>query len=67
MYKKFWCNEHRRENEGGYRLRRLGHVEKRNNEDIIVEKLGDIKVEGNRRERARLKEKWIKVIGRGEL
>lgn len=48
-------------------MRRLGHVEKRNNEGIIVEKLGDIKVEENRRERARPKKKWIEVLGRGKL
>lgn len=38
------------------------YVERRNNEDIVVEKVGRIRVEGNRWERSRLKEKWMEVI-----
>lgn len=48
-------------------MRRFRHVERRNNEDILVEKLGYIKVERDRRENARSKKKWIKDIGRGKL
>lgn len=44
-------------------LRRFGCVERKNN-DEVVKKIGDIRVEKNRREECKLKYEWVRRLSR---